>query len=165
MLVKPLPSGFITKRSPVRPPKMIFVPSGDHAEVSAWISVSLVGLEPSALTTQRCSVSQPPKKQSVALAKVIFDPSGDHAGFQSASQFKSGGCVIRVRLLPSTSIRYIPLTANFKPSGDHASVSKLEATARCSLPSAFITKISTSGLLILYLANAIFVPSGDQVGE
>ena len=30
MFVRPLPSGFITKRSPL--PKMIFVPSGDHAE-------------------------------------------------------------------------------------------------------------------------------------
>src|ERR1700730_15334343 len=79
MFVRPLPSGFITKRSPLRLPKMIFVPSGDHAEVAAKISVSFVGLEPSALTTQRCSVSQPPK-QPVPLVKVIFEPSGDHAG-------------------------------------------------------------------------------------
>src|SRR5215210_4325428 len=37
MFVRPLPSGFITKRSAAPlpgPPKMIFVPSGDHAESS-----------------------------------------------------------------------------------------------------------------------------------
>src|SRR5882672_2564316 len=78
MFVRLLPSGFITKRSPL--PKMIFVPSGDHAEVPGQIlSVRSVGLEPSALTTQRCSVEQP-AKQPVPLVKVIFEPSGDHAG-------------------------------------------------------------------------------------
>src|SRR5436190_16828187 len=79
MFVRPLPSGFITKRSPRWLPKMIFVPSGDHAWVLARVSVSFVGLEPSALTPQRCSVSQP-EKQPLPLVKVIFEPSGDHAG-------------------------------------------------------------------------------------
>src|SRR5882762_9520425 len=85
MFVRPLPSGFITRRSPPlfwALAKMIFVPSGDHAWDQAWVSVSFVGLEPSALTTQRCDVvSQQPKPlESTHLMKVIFEPSGDHAG-------------------------------------------------------------------------------------
>src|SRR4030095_11723803 len=104
MFVRPPPSGFITKRSAAPlsgPPKMIFVASGDHAEPEAKISVSCVGLEPSALTTQMCGgcwVGQRLCWQ--ALVKVIFEPSGDQAGFESPVWL----LVSRCTLLPSAFI-------------------------------------------------------------
>src|SRR4051794_41301009 len=102
---------------------------------------------------------------------AIFVLSGAAVGPGSKeSAPDTGPAVKRVRPVPfglSDQMEPPPETASLLPSGDQARSLYVAPVVSWMTfePSAFMTKMSFNGEAPWSLMNAIFVPSGDQVGE